>query len=228
MQVLSVRHGTPLIGDEGRKGTRPVVAIRGFDLPCPSGLRESLRVFHAFEQLAARELAAADGIEESLDRVRLKGLARFALGEIAVRVIERVEDTDILRVIGHGEKIQGLGAPGRAAEKTDALAAGEAIGRIGVDLRAEEHIGVEGIGGMKVKVAVVRLPLGRIGVAALARAPAARGGGERSEYRTRCGRFHEGPHSLCEKVQSLNHPKRGESADGIGWYPGGPVRQAAW
>src|SRR6202011_4405154 len=84
VQVLSIRHGTPLIGDEGRKGTRPVVAIRSFDFPLPRRLRQCLRVLDTLQQFAAGELAAGYRVPERLDGVGLECLSRFALGKIAV------------------------------------------------------------------------------------------------------------------------------------------------
>src|ERR1700722_18188963 len=83
---------------------------------------------------------------------------------------------------------------------------------------------------MQVQISVIRLPLGGLGgLGVRGRAErCAHGGGECDESGTMGGWLHGSPlELLCEKMQALNHPKRRESADGVGWYPGGPVRQAA-
>ena len=51
-------------------------------------------------------------------------------------------------MIRYGQEVQGLVALRGAAEIVDAFAARKPISRVRIDLRAEEYIGIEGLGGV--------------------------------------------------------------------------------
>ena len=143
MQILAIRHRAPLIRDEGRERTRSIVAIRRFDFSLPRGLRQLFRVIYACQQFSAGECTAQDRIEEGLDGIGLERFPHFTLGELAVRIVKRVEHADVLRMIRHGEEIQRFVALGGAAQEIDTFTARESIGGVRIDFGAEQDIGIE-------------------------------------------------------------------------------------